>query len=65
MLNIQLTEEERTILLEMLDACVSDLRQQIVATDNHNYKAMLRQRKEVLLKLQQALQITTLATTAT
>mgnify|MGYP001077100007 FL=1 len=56
MVYIQLDEEERTMLLQLLDTCVSDLRQEIADTDNYNYKNMLKQRREVLLKLLSALQ---------
>ena len=44
------------MLLQLLDTCLSDLRQEIVGTDNYNYKDMLKQRREVLLKLLHALQ---------
>lgn len=56
MVYIQLDEEERTMLLQLLDTCVSDLRQEIADTDNYNYKNMLKQRREVLIKLLSALQ---------
>ncbi len=56
MVYIQLNEEERTMLLQLLDTCVSDLRQEIADTDNYNFKNMLKQRREVLLKLTRALQ---------
>ncbi|MEL7589882.1 MAG: hypothetical protein AAGU17_01115 [Anaerolineaceae bacterium] len=55
MIQLQLSEDERLILLQLLDSCVSDLRVEIAGTDNINYKDMLKQRKEVLIKLQQAL----------
>jgi hypothetical protein len=53
---LHLDEEEKKILLELLDTCISDLRQEIAGTDNINYKSMLKQRKQVLIKLFQALQ---------
>jgi TRAP-type C4-dicarboxylate transport system substrate-binding protein len=56
MVYIHLDEEERTMLLQLLDTCASDLRQEIADTENYNYKNMLKQRREVLLKLTQALQ---------
>lgn len=55
MIQLQLMEDERLILLQLLESCVSDLRVEIAGTDNINYKDMLKQRKEVLIKLQQAL----------
>ena len=55
MVQLEIDEEERTILLQLLDTCISDLRVEISNTDNMNYKDMLRHRKETLLKMQQAL----------
>jgi len=55
MIQLELDEEERTILLQLLDTCISDLRVEISNTDNMSYKEMLKHRKETLLKLQQAL----------
>ena len=53
---LHLDEEEKKILLDLLDTCISDLRQEIADIDNINYKDMLKQRKQVLIKLFQALQ---------
>ncbi|HOE01549.1 MAG TPA: hypothetical protein PLX29_01370 [Anaerolineaceae bacterium] len=53
---LHLDEEEKKILLDLLDTCISDLRQEIAGIDNINYKDMLKQRKQVLIKLFQALQ---------
>ena len=55
MIQLQLDEGERLVLLQLLESCISDLRVEITGTDNINYKQMLKQRKEVFLKLQQAL----------
>jgi hypothetical protein len=55
MIQLQLDEDERLVLLQLLESCISDLRVEITGTDNINYKQMLKQRKEVFLKLQQAL----------
>ena len=49
MLHIDLTPEERELLAEMLDACLTDLRGEVSSTKRHDYKEMLKQR-EVLLK---------------
>jgi hypothetical protein len=57
MIQLQLNENERAILVELLETCISDLRVEITGTDSLDYKEMLKQRKEVLLKLQQALLI--------
>jgi hypothetical protein len=55
MIQLQLDEDERLVLLQLLESCISDLRVEITGTDNINYKQMLKQRKEVFLKLEQAL----------
>jgi len=41
----------------LLETCISDLRVEITGTDSLDYKEMLKQKKEVLMKLQQALLI--------
>ncbi len=55
MVQLEITEDERQILLQVLESCVSDLRVEIAGTDNINYKDMLKRRKEIMLKLQRAL----------
>lgn len=55
MVHLEINEEERSILLQLLDSCISDLRVEISNTDNTNYKNMLKHRKETLIKLQTAL----------
>lgn len=55
MVQLELNENERMILLNLLDSCISDLRVEIAGTDNINYKDMLKQRKEILIKFQHAL----------
>lgn len=57
MIHLQLNENERAILVELLENCISDLRVEITGTDSLDYKEMLKQKKEVLMKLQQALLI--------
>ena len=52
---MEITEYERQILLQVLESCISDLRVEIAGTDNINFKDMLKQRKEIMLKLQRAL----------
>jgi hypothetical protein len=51
MLHIDLTLEERELLEEMLDSCLSDLRGEISDTARHNYKEMLKQREAMLRKI--------------
>ena len=52
---MEITEYERQTLLQVLESCISDLRVEIAGTDNINFKDMLKQRKEIMLKLQRAL----------
>jgi len=60
MIHLDLTAEEITILLDMLDTCISDLRTEIADTDNRDYKLMLKNReailKKMLMQVQQASQ---------
>lgn len=51
MLKIELSPIEVTILTQILENSLSDLRSEIVGTDNITYKEMLRQRKTILLRL--------------
>ncbi len=55
MIQLEIDEEERQILLQLLDTCISDLRMEISNTDNINYKDMLKHRKDILIKLQQVI----------
>ncbi len=51
MLHIDLTEEERELLENMLESCLSDLRVEISDTARHGYKEMLKQRELILKKI--------------
>jgi hypothetical protein len=51
MLHIDLTAEERDLLEQMLDACLTDLRGEVSATHNHQYKEDLKQREVLLRKI--------------
>jgi hypothetical protein len=51
MLHIDLTLEERDLLEEMLDSCLTELRGEISDTARHNYKEMLKQREMLLRKI--------------
>ena len=55
MVQIELTPEERDILLSLLDSCLSDLHSEIIRTENYEYREMLKNRKLALLKLSEAL----------
>ncbi len=51
MLHIDLTVEERDLLEQMLDACLTELRGEVSATHNHGYKENLKQREMLLRKI--------------
>lgn len=51
MLHIDLTLEERTLMEEMLDAYLTDLRGEISATHHHEFKEGLKQREVLLRKI--------------
>ena len=57
MFTLQLNEEEKAILLQLLENCIADLRSEITNTDNVDYKTMLKGRKAVLVKLFETLQV--------
>lgn len=56
MISLKIDAEETNILLELLDACISDLRVEIHSTENLEFKEMLKRKKEILIKLQNAIQ---------
>ncbi|WP_322805632.1 hypothetical protein [Thermanaerothrix sp.] len=55
MLTLELTPEQARILMQVLEAYVSDMRMQISQTDNIRYKAMLKERKAALERVLQVL----------
>lgn len=55
MTQIDLNKEEQEILKDVLENYLSDLRQEISATDLHDFKEMLKARKEVVTKVLNAL----------
>ncbi len=55
MLSVNLTRAEIQILTQLLENCISDLRVEISNTDNISYKQMLKERRDVMNKLHQAL----------
>ena len=58
MVRLQLDEEEKAVLLQILENSIEELRAEISDTDNFEYKTMLKGRKAVLQKVQQALEVT-------
>lgn len=57
MIQLEITAEEREILVQLLEGCLSDLHDEISHTDNYDYREMLKHRRQVLLKLEDALQL--------
>ncbi len=55
MIQLHLDEEELQLLKEMAESALSDLRVEIHATDNLDYKEMLKKRKEILVKVLDAI----------
>jgi hypothetical protein len=53
--NVELSDSERELLIDLLDREVPNLREEIHYTDDHDYKETLKQReiavKELLRKL--------------
>ena len=58
MIRLQLDEEEKSIMLQLLETCISDIHVEIAGTDNFDYKNMLKGRKAVMIKVLEALQAT-------
>jgi len=55
MIQLPLDDEELQLLKEMAESALSDLRVEIHSTDNLDYKEMLKKRKEVLVKILEAI----------
>ena len=55
MIQLTLTEEEAGTLKDILENYLSDLRQEISATDLVQFKDTLKERKTVILKVLEAL----------
>lgn len=55
MIHLELDEEETALLQQTLEDCLSDLRVEISDTHSLDYKAMLKTKKALLIKIQDAL----------
>ncbi len=55
MLELDLSQEEKTILKSLLESELSDLRMEIADTDRMEFREMLKRRKAVLVKVIEAL----------
>ncbi len=51
MIQLQLTAEERQVLVEVLESYVSDVRMEIADTDSAGYKVGLKGKKDILNKI--------------
>lgn len=56
MLQLKLSAEEKQILIETLQMSFTDLGMEIADTDQQDYREVLKQRKQVLGKVIQALE---------
>lgn len=53
---LNLTEQEKQVLIEALESYISDLRMEIADTDRQDFRNALKSRKEVLKKVLETLQ---------
>jgi hypothetical protein len=51
MYNLNLSIEERQALMDVLECSISELHTQIIHTDRYDFKMLLKDRKQVLLKM--------------
>ena len=54
-MNLQLTEDERTLLADLVDDAISNIRDEIYHTETFQIRDQLKQREAVLDGLQQKL----------
>mgnify|MGYP001574970778 CR=1 FL=1 len=55
MIHLELTHEEKEMLIDILGNDLSDLRMEIADTDSLEFREMLKKQKEVLKKVLEAL----------
>lgn len=55
MIQLQLTEEQRLMLPELLENEITELRREITQTDRYEYREMLKDRELLLKKMQKEL----------
>ncbi|MBZ5534654.1 MAG: hypothetical protein LAO31_01765 [Acidobacteriia bacterium] len=61
MIHISLTDEEKEVLIQILEEYVSDLRIEISHTDDTSFRTPLKSRKEAIGRILDALQISSKA----
>ncbi|MCR4321189.1 MAG: hypothetical protein NUV74_12750 [Candidatus Brocadiaceae bacterium] len=55
MIHLELTQEEKEMLIDILENDLSDLRMEIADTDSLDFREMLKKQKEVLMKVLETL----------
>lgn len=58
MISLELTNEEKDLLVEVLESYISDLRMEVADTDSPFFKEQLKAKKEKLTKILNALTVT-------
>lgn len=48
---MEFTQEEREIFVDVLDTCLSDLRMEIAHTDRQDFREILKVRKRIIMKV--------------
>lgn len=56
MINLDITNDEKSILIDVLESYLSDLRMEIADTDKMDFREELKDKKEVLNKVLAQLQ---------
>ncbi len=56
MIHLELTKEEKELLIDVLENDLSDLRMEITDTDSLDFREILKKQKEVLKKVLETLQ---------
>jgi hypothetical protein len=56
MIQLMISEEERELLVDLLENERSDLRMEIADTDRRQYREMLRNRQALIRRIQQELE---------
>jgi len=56
MVQLKITEDERELLIELLENDISDLRMEIADTDRREYREMLKNREAMMKNIQQKLE---------
>ncbi len=55
MVHLDLSDEEQSVLVQILESEFADVRAEVMETESHDYKQQLLHREEVIRKLLEAL----------